>query len=140
MPFPVFFPLLRAFNHSLYCLSGSHQKTSLISASMVSRHSGADLQTVIPTDRGELFTIPVDCYRQTLMKVGSQRHCCGDRTMLRVVRPNHGPYCWTMLRVSFEPRQSQRIISGLKTNFNISPSYSFRKSLYLVSFSKITTR
>ena len=34
----------------------------------------------------------------------------------------------------FEPSQPQRITSGLKTNFNISPIYLFRKSLYHKSF------
>ena len=34
----------------------------------------------------------------------------------------------------FEPSQPQRIKSGLNTNFNLSPSYSFHKSLYHKSF------
>ena len=34
----------------------------------------------------------------------------------------------------FEPSQPQRIISGLNTNFNLSPSYSFHKSLHHKSF------
>ena len=42
-------------------------------------------------------------------------------------------YCWC-----FEPCQPQRIILGLKTNFNLSPSYSFHESH--VSFSQTTTQ
>ena len=34
----------------------------------------------------------------------------------------------------FEPSQPQRTASGLKTNFNLTPSYSFHKSLYHKSF------
>ena len=34
-----------------------------------------------------------------------------------------------LVRWCFEPSQPQRILSGLKTNFNLAPSYSFRKSL-----------
>ena len=34
----------------------------------------------------------------------------------------------------FEPSQPQRITSGLSRNFNLSPSYSFHKSLYHKSF------
>ena len=30
----------------------------------------------------------------------------------------------------FEPSQPQRIISGLKTNFSLSPTYSYHRSLY----------
>ena len=34
----------------------------------------------------------------------------------------------------FEPSQQPRITSGLNTNFNLSPSYSFHKSIYHESF------
>ena len=45
----------------------------------------------------------------------------------------HGP-CFTaiedlLVNWCFEPNQSQRITSGLNTNFNLSPSFSFNKSL-----------
>ena len=39
----------------------------------------------------------------------------------------------------FESCQPQRIISGLKTNFSLSPSYSFHKSLYHKSVFSQTT-
>ena len=39
----------------------------------------------------------------------------------------------------YKPSQPQRIISGLKTNFNLSASYSSHKSLYHKSFSQTTT-
>ena len=36
----------------------------------------------------------------------------------------------------FEPSQRQRITSGLNTNFTLSPSYSFHKSVYHKSFER----
>ena len=39
----------------------------------------------------------------------------------------------------FEPSQTQRITPGLNTNFSLSPSYSFHKSLYHKSFFPQTT-
>ena len=52
---------------------------------------------------------------------------------LHVIKPDasamdpekHKLVCWC-----FEPCQPQRIISGLNTNFTLSPSYSFHKSSY----------
>ena len=42
--------------------------------------------------------------------------------------------CRQFVSRSLKPSQPQRITSGLNTNFNLFPSYSFHKSLYHQSF------
>ena len=37
---------------------------------------------------------------------------------------------WTVVGWCFEPRQPEKVTSGLNTNFTLSPNYSFHKSSY----------
>ena len=56
-------------------------------------------------------------------------HRCGRTVACATFLPKNGLVIWC-----FEPSQPQRIASGLNTNFNLSPIYSFNKSLYHKSF------
>ena len=62
--------------------------------------------------------------------------CCTFKRDFEVVPVGNNARTWQLVCwcFDFEPNQPQRITSGLNTNFNLSPSHSFHKSLYHKSF------
>ena len=71
---------------------------------------------------------------KSLISYPSKLSSTDSRPMLRKCWQKNKRVSDLLVSCCFEPSHPQRIISGLKTNFNLSPNYLFHKSLYRKSF------